>query len=71
MSDAVLDASALLALIFGEPGADKVADRIASCVLSTVNLSEVAAKMAERGTPPARSPCPAGRSGRAACPEAS
>jgi ribonuclease VapC len=52
MSDAVLDASALLALIFGEPGADKVADRIASCVLSTVNLSEVAAKMAERGTPP-------------------
>lgn len=52
MTDAVLDASAVLALIWGEPGADKVADRIAVCLLSSVNLSEVAAKLADRGAPP-------------------
>ena len=39
----VLDASALLALLFAEPGAETVADAIgAGAVTSTVNLSEVA-----------------------------
>ncbi len=40
----VLDASALLTLLFQEPGASAVADVIAAgAVVSTVNLSEVAA----------------------------
>jgi PIN domain nuclease of toxin-antitoxin system len=39
----VLDASAVLALVLGEPGADDVAEAIAQGVaVSTVNLSEVA-----------------------------
>ncbi len=43
----VLDASALVALLFGEPGADKVADAIAEgAAISSVNLSEVAAALA-------------------------
>ena len=41
--NAALDASALLALLFGEPGAEEVADAIASgAAASAVNLSEVA-----------------------------
>lgn len=40
---AVLDASALLALLFDEPGAESVAEVIADgAALSTVNLAEVA-----------------------------
>jgi PIN domain nuclease of toxin-antitoxin system len=40
----VLDASALLVLLLGEPGADKVADAIAEgAAMSSVNFSEVAA----------------------------
>jgi ribonuclease VapC len=40
---AVLDASAVLALLFGEPGAEAVVDHItAGAVISTVNLAEVA-----------------------------
>jgi ribonuclease VapC len=50
---AVLDASALLALLFAEPGAERVADAIAqSAVISTVNLSEVAALLVRRGQDP-------------------
>lgn len=38
-----IDASALLALLFGEPGAERVADAIATgAATSAVNLSEVA-----------------------------
>ena len=40
---AVLDASAVLALLFGEPGAEAVVDYIANgAAMSTVNLAEVA-----------------------------
>ncbi len=40
---AAIDASALLALLFAEPGAEMVADTIADgAAISTVNLSEVA-----------------------------
>jgi ribonuclease VapC len=40
---AVLDASAVLALLFGEPGAEAVVEHIASgAAISTVNLAEVA-----------------------------
>ncbi|MGI9119506.1 MAG: type II toxin-antitoxin system VapC family toxin [Acidimicrobiales bacterium] len=45
----VLDASALLAFLFEEPGGETVGKGLASSVISAVNLSEVIAKSAERG----------------------
>jgi ribonuclease VapC len=50
----VLDSSALLAVTQGEKGADFVMDLIESndCVISSVNMAEVAAKMLEFGLPP-------------------
>jgi PIN domain nuclease of toxin-antitoxin system len=46
---AVLDASALLALLQDEPGAPAVVEAIeAGAAISTVNLSEVLAKLTER-----------------------
>ena len=52
MSSCVLDASALIALFHQEPGSDKVAQAIEEgAVISTVNLSEVASKLTELGTP--------------------
>jgi PIN domain nuclease of toxin-antitoxin system len=41
MTSAVLDASAVLALIRDEPGADKVAPHIGRAAISAVNLQEV------------------------------
>ena len=54
MSDApvVLDASALLALLNAEPGADRVMAALPRAVVGAVNLSEVVAKLAEFGLPP-------------------
>lgn len=49
----VLDASALLVLLFNETGAEIVAARMASAVIGAVNLSEVVAKLADRGMPDA------------------
>ena len=49
MSDAVLDASALLALLRGEPGAEKVAAVIGTAVISAVNYHEVAKEMIREG----------------------
>lgn len=43
----VLDASAVLALIHDEPGADIVAAEIASAVLGTANLAEVVGKLVD------------------------
>lgn len=53
MSDGpyILDASALLALMLGEPGADAVHAILPSARISAVNLSEVVAKLQERGVP--------------------
>ncbi|MDE0100744.1 MAG: type II toxin-antitoxin system VapC family toxin [Bryobacterales bacterium] len=45
----VLDASALLAALFGELGADFVEARIERAIVSAVNLSEVGAKLCDRG----------------------
>lgn len=46
----ILDASALLALLQDEPGAPAVVEAIeAGAAISTVNLSEVLGKLAERG----------------------
>ena len=53
MSEVVLDASALLALLNAEPGAEKVATVLPGAVVSAVNLSEVVAKLAEAGMPEA------------------
>lgn len=51
----VLDASALLAHLRDEPGADVVAEAIASgAVVSTVNLAEVFSRVADRGDDPAK-----------------
>lgn len=41
----VLDASAVLALVQGEPGAEPVADVLRDAVMSTVNWAEVASKV--------------------------
>ena len=52
MSEAVvLDASAVLALMDGEPGEDAVAAVLPGARLSAVNLAEVVSKLAERGMP--------------------
>ena len=47
----VIDASALLVLLNGEPGADIVAQALPGGVISAVNVSEVVAKLAEFGIP--------------------
>jgi PIN domain nuclease of toxin-antitoxin system len=49
VSEAVLDASALLALLNGEPGSETVAAIMSQAVISSVNLSEVVAKLADHG----------------------
>lgn len=51
MAEVVIDASALLALLNAEPGADVVAEAIPGGVISAVNLSEVIAKLCEAGMP--------------------
>lgn len=53
MSDTryMLDASAVLALMLGEAGGDQVRERLASSQISSVNLSEVVAKLQEGGVP--------------------
>ena len=51
MSSVVLDASALLALLKGEPGGMKVASVIADAAISVVNLSEVVSHFVRAGMP--------------------
>ncbi len=51
MSEAVLDASALLALLNAEPGAELVAELLPGASISAVNYSEVVAKLADAGMP--------------------
>jgi ribonuclease VapC len=51
---AVLDASALLAYLRDEPGAEVVSEAIAAgAVISTVNLAEILSRVADRGSNPA------------------
>lgn len=50
MNRIVLDASAILAVVGGEPGADKLTpELLARAVGSTVNLAEVQTKLVSRG----------------------
>lgn len=51
MNRLVLDASALLAILNQEPGADRWAGAVPHAVISAVNLSEVIAKLADLGMP--------------------
>jgi ribonuclease VapC len=46
---AVLDASAVLAIYFNEPGADRVLVTLPGALLSAVNYSEVIGKCLDRG----------------------
>jgi PIN domain nuclease of toxin-antitoxin system len=50
-SKVVLDTSAVLALLFGEPGAEVATDRGSDGLLSTVSYSETMAKSIDRGVP--------------------
>lgn len=49
MSGVVLDASAVLAYLQGEPGGDLVAEQLSAAVIGAVNLSEVIAKLVDKG----------------------
>ena len=49
MTSFVLDASAILALLLGEPGADKVRSGLDGSVMTTVNLAEVVSHYAKLG----------------------
>jgi ribonuclease VapC len=51
MSDVVLDASALLALLHDEPGSAKVAEVIADARMSSVNYAEVVSHFVHAGMP--------------------
>ena len=53
MSKAILDASALLALLRRESGAEKVEVVVPDAVISTVNLGEVLGKLVDYGMPEA------------------
>lgn len=46
---AVLDTSVLLALLWDEPGADKVAPALKEARVSAVNLAELVSKLIDRG----------------------
>ncbi|MFE1603306.1 type II toxin-antitoxin system VapC family toxin [Methylobacterium sp. ID0610] len=48
----VLDASALLCLLFDEPGADRVEAVLHSACISAANLAEVISKLVDRGQTP-------------------
>ena len=52
MSETVLDASALLALLRDEPGAATVAEAIADARMSSVNYAEVVSHFIHAGMPP-------------------
>jgi len=49
MPNVVLDASAILAVLNGETGADEVMAEIDNAIVSTVNYAEVASKLIEKG----------------------
>ncbi|MEA3031333.1 MAG: hypothetical protein QOJ53_1912 [Sphingomonadales bacterium] len=51
MSEHVLDASALLAVMLEERGAEKVRELLPGAIVGAVNLAEVVAKLQERGAP--------------------
>ena len=55
MADAVLDASAVLALLNREPGGERVEHYLADGVISAVNAAEVLSKLVDAGLTPGES----------------
>jgi PIN domain nuclease of toxin-antitoxin system len=51
VSEVVLDASAVLALLQDEPGGNRVLESLPGALICSVNLSEIVAKLAELGMP--------------------
>jgi ribonuclease VapC len=51
VADPILDASAVLAFIFGEPGAERVAAFLPGARISAINAAEVMSKLADLGMP--------------------
>jgi PIN domain nuclease of toxin-antitoxin system len=51
MIEWALDASAVLAVVGNEPGADRVREVAARAAMSTVNVTEVLTRMVDRGVP--------------------
>jgi ribonuclease VapC len=51
LSNAVLDSSAVLAVILAEPGAERVEALLPGAKVSAVNVGEVAAKLRDLGMP--------------------
>ena len=51
MPSTVLDASAILAFLQDEPGADVVEEALTGSMVSAVNLAEVASKLSDFGMP--------------------
>lgn len=49
MTDTVLDASAILAMVHREPGAEVVAEKLPRAIVSAVNVAEVAARLSDGG----------------------
>lgn len=51
MSEAVLDSSAILAMLWDEPGGEKIEPLIqrGGCVVSAVNVAEIADRLGDRG----------------------
>lgn len=49
MADVVLDASAVLAMVYGEPGADHVLAVLPTAILSSVNAAEVIGRLIRDG----------------------
>jgi ribonuclease VapC len=54
MTSAVLDSSAILAVLNDEPGANAVVAVLDDALVSTVNYAEVVAKLVERGSSPSQ-----------------
>ncbi|WP_430912171.1 type II toxin-antitoxin system VapC family toxin [Methylobacterium sp. sgz302541] len=51
VADVVLDASAILAVIFEEPGAERVAGHLPGAMVSSVSVTEVMTKFSDLGMP--------------------
>jgi PIN domain nuclease of toxin-antitoxin system len=54
MNSVVLDASAVLAVLHKEPGADRVLARIKGAVISAVNFAEVVTRLSRSAVTPNR-----------------
>lgn len=49
MAEVVLDSSAIIAMLSGEPGGELVRSNLPGAIISTVNLTEVGTRLSDRG----------------------